>query len=260
MEIKKRPQSSRQITKRSKTYNELEIKEKPIEGLGMFEQYYYDKLKEKNLLKDHCGIYFDEEYQKYQRKEDEALKQIEEEKQKQNVKNIEEQLNEDYEQIKKTKLKEPTPKSTEFGLILPKSQKNFIGENRKLISAKKYVIKGNSQHLEENPFHKNYGKTPSYIEHRKIEAEIQRELEERKRKEAKYPKGTRLLKEEERLKTLQGLQESKRDIINCIERLPITMSSIASQKRKEELEKKLQEVEDAIITFSRKEVFIRVDD
>lgn len=255
----KRPSSCKPVIKKPIMSAELsERPSRPPTGLGMFENYYYDKLVEKNLLAEHCGQNFDEEYLEYQKKEDNAYKQIEREKQNQKVQNIEEQINQQYEAIKKAKLKEPLPDHNERGMIIPKTQKNYINENRQLVKNKKIIIKENNKE-QENPFHKNYGKTPSYIEQMKVEAEIKKELDERKKKEARYPKGTRLLKEEERLKTLEGLQESKKELLGLLEKLPITMSSVSAQKRKAELERKLDEVEEAIETFSRKEVFIKVD-
>ena len=48
--------------------------------------------------------------------------------------NIESQLNEQYENIKKAQLKANTPTIKEKGLILEKTNKNYIEENKKLIS------------------------------------------------------------------------------------------------------------------------------
>ena len=81
----------------------------------------------------------------------------------------------------------------------------------------------------------------------------------RKAEEAKYPRGTRLLSEEERLETLLSLENSKKDLITLLEKMPISMKTIQLQNRKSELEKKLDEIEDAIRTFSRKQVFIKID-
>lgn len=81
----------------------------------------------------------------------------------------------------------------------------------------------------------------------------------RKADEAKYPKGTRLLSEDERLETLHSLENTKKDIITLLEKMPITMKTMQLQNRKAELEKKLDEIEDAIRTFSRKQVFIKID-
>jgi hypothetical protein len=41
--------------------------------------------------------------------------------------------------------------------------------------------------------------------------------------------------------------------------MPISLKTMSLQNRKTELEKKLDELDDAIRTFSRKQVFIKVD-
>ena len=90
----------------------------------------------------------------------------------------------------------------------------------------------------ENPFHKEYGKTPRYLQNMKIEAEKQKEIDLLKKQEEKYPKGTRLLSEEERVFTLNKLLESKKEIETLISKLPITMASQAARNKQEELYKK----------------------
>jgi len=60
------------------------------------------------------------------------------------------------------------------------------------------------------------------------------------------------------LETLYNLENSKKDIITLLEKMPISMKTMILQNRKAELEKKLDEIEDAIRTFSRKQVFIKV--
>ena len=93
----------------------------------------------------------------------------------------------------------------------------------------------------------------------KIEAEKQKEIDKLKREQEKYPEGTRLLSEEERLLTLNKLLESKKEMENLVAKLPITMSSQTIRNKQEELYKKLDEIEKAISTFSRKKVFVKVD-
>lgn len=44
-----------------------------------------------------------------------------------------------------------------------------------------------------------------------------------------------------------------------LEKMPITMKTMMMQNKKAELEKKLGEIEDAIKTFSKKQVFIKDD-
>ena len=75
----------------------------------------------------------------------------------------------------------------------------------------------------------------------------------------KYPKGTRLLSEDERVQTLNSLQNTRKELVNMLEKFPITMKTMSIQNKKAEMEKKLTEIEDAIKTFSKKQVFIKDD-
>lgn len=77
--------------------------------------------------------------------------------------------------------------------------------------------------------------------------------------EAKYPKGTRLLSEDERVDTLNNLLNTRKELINLLEKMPISMRTVAIQNKKADMEKKLNEIEDGIKTFSRKQVFVKID-
>lgn len=52
---------------------------------------------------------------------------------------------------------------------------------------------------------------------------------------------------------------TKNELINLLEKLPISMRTIAVQIKKQEMEKKLNEIENGIETFSRKQVFVKID-
>ena len=77
--------------------------------------------------------------------------------------------------------------------------------------------------------------------------------------EQKYPKGTRLLSEDERVQTLSSLENTRKELVNMLEKFPITMKTMSIQNKKAEMEKKLTEIEEAIKTFSKKQVFIKDD-
>jgi len=145
------------------------------------------------------------------------------------------------------------------------NQKNFIEKNKNIIT--KIQKANNSNKLKEyydrkekeNPYHKEYGKIPKYIENMKLENEKKSEMEKLRKETAKYPKGTRLLSEEERLFTLEKLKQSRDDINKVIEKLPITSDTQAFRNKKDELFKKLDEIENAIETFSKKKVFVKIE-
>ena len=105
--------------------------------------------------------------------------------------------------------------------------------------------------------HKDYGKVPDYIKKYEIEREQQKEEEKKQKEASKYPKGTKLLSEEERVSTLNGLINSKKEMETLLEKMPITTRTLSIQNKKEELIKKLEEVEKAIDMFSKKQVFIK---
>ena len=230
-----------------------EIKFEKKEKGSMFDEYYHDKLVEKKLLPSEA-----EEMEKRQ-KEDLDFQFKSHLRELRACNNIESQLNEQYESIKKAQLKANTPTIYEKGLILEKSNKNYIEENKQMVTNGQIPKKIRNNKSMENPFHREYGKTPRYLQNMKIEAEKQKEIDLLKKQEEKYPKGTRLLSEEERVFTLNKLLESKKEIENLLSKLPITMASLAARNKQEELYKKLDEIDNAITTFSRKQVFVKVN-
>ena len=223
------------------------------EKVSMFDNYYHDKLIEKNLLPSQ-----QEEMEK-RKKEDLDFQFENHLRELRACNNIESQLNEQYESIKKAQLKANTPTIKEKGLILEKTNKNYIEENKQMVSNGQIPKKVRNNTSTEYQFHKEYGKTPRYLQNMKIEAEKQKEIDQLKKEESKYPKGTRLLSEEERVFTLNKLLESKKEIENLLSKLPITMASQAARNKQEELYKKLDEIDNAITTFSRKKVFVKVN-
>ena len=159
----------------------------------------------------------------------------------------------------KPQIKEPTPTIKDAPLILPKIQKNYLLENKKLISEHKIQPKYKPKQDQTQSKHKDYGKTPEYLEKYKKEAEIKKEIIRKHKEEQKYPKGTKLLSEEERVTTLNSLINTKKEIQNLLEKMPITNRTKAIQTKKEELEHKMDEIEKAIEMFSRKQVFIKIE-
>ena len=223
---------------------------------SMFDNYYHDKMVEKKLIPSA------EEEKAEQQKLDLDYQFENHLRELRACNNIESQLNEQYETIKKAQLKANTPGINERGLILEKNNKNYLEENKKKISngeIKKKTGVNTFNKSYENPYHKEYGKTPQYLKNMKIEAQKKKKIDELKKEQEKYPKGTRLLSEDERIFTLNKLLESKKEIENLVAKLPITMNSQNAKNKQDELYKKLDEIDNAIATFSRKKVFVKVD-
>ena len=153
--------------------------------------------------------------------------------------------------------KAKTPTINDAPIILPKIHKNYIRQNRQLVMDNKIPQKNKFIEEKNDIKHKDYGKIPDYIKKYEVERELQKEEKKRKEEISKYPKGTKLLSEEERVSTLNGLINSKKEMINLLEKMPITTRTLSIQNKKEELIKKIEEVEKAIEMFSKKQVFIK---
>lgn len=178
----------------------------------------------------------------------------EEEKLKDSIQKYEPIIEEDQNQDKP-----PIPEQNDAPLLLPKINKNYVKENIKLIvdnkiPVKKYVNNANNN-IEEK--HKNFGKVPEYIKKFEQERENERQEKIRKKMEMKYPKGTRLLSDEERIKTLNSLKQAQIENSLLLERMPITNRTYKLQQKKEELMRKLNEIDKAIEMFSKKQVFVK---
>ena len=145
------------------------------------------------------------------------------------------------------------------GFILPKINQNYLKKNIELITNNKVTKRYKEKEKDIIFTHKNYGKTPEYLKQFKLEEIKRKEYEKILEEESHYPPGTKLLSENERINTLNNLIETKKGIINILEKMPITKRTQSIQEKKEELEKKLEQIEKEIEIFSKKKVFIKTN-
>ena len=220
------------------------------------------KVNVENLIKEYKEKYGeDPELDKMIKDYNDNINQINEEKNQGNI-NIIKSTNiqnnsKPINNRKKDVHKAPTPTIKDAPIILPKIHKNYIRQNRQLVTDNKIQPKKTINEGKKDIKHKDYGKVPDYIKKYEIEREQQKEEEKKQKEASKYPKGTKLLSEEERVNTLNGLINSKKEMENLLEKMPITTRTLSIQNKKEELIKKIEEVEKAIDLFSKKQVFIK---
>ena len=208
------------------------------------------------------------------------IKDIDEEKKNEDIKNIksfnEKTFGNNNNQIKNIKTIQPRPISNygkKRNSNLPKiettspinrnifikrifSNRNF---QEKKIQFKKLVPVLRPITSKKTTLHREYGKIPKYLEEMKLKAKLKKDLEKKLEEEKYYPKGTRLLSEEERIFTLKKLKESKKDLEILITKLPITLDSLGAKNKQNKLYKELDEIEQAINTFSKNKVFVKID-
>lgn len=109
-----------------------------------------------------------------------------------------------------------------------------------------------------NPAHynKNFGRIPKYLLERK--EQWAREEEERRLNapDPDCPPGMMLLDEDERLRTLRVLRKSLDEARLQMNHLPLRIETPSQIRRKNALEAKLQDIEDAINVFDRSKVYV----
>jgi hypothetical protein len=73
------------------------------------------------------------------------------------------------------------------------------------------------------------------------------------------PPGHVIMPKQQRLQTLEALKENQSQMMKEIQSLSLTADTLRVRKRRNELEYKLIEIEDAISIFSKPKVFIKMD-
>lgn len=105
------------------------------------------------------------------------------------------------------------------------------------------------------------GTVPEYLRQRKAEAAAEKALVERQRQEdaerSKWPPGHRPMLEEERLELLARLEKRKKELEYDLVRIPVRIDTLAVQRRRQQIETEMSEVETAITKFSvKKQLFV----
>lgn len=106
---------------------------------------------------------------------------------------------------------------------------------------------------------KNLGKIPNYLEQRK--EQLRRENEEliKNMPDPEQPPGHRKLPDDEKQKTMNLLKETKNKLLSEMNSLPIRSDTFRIKTTKNDMEKKLVELDQAIEIFSKPKVFIKID-
>ena len=172
--------------------------------------------------------------------------------------------NEANEEIGKPSEGGDTPVQNETGLKNPKEETDFIKLNKQNSSTtSKIANKTNSNNINNpkpNTSASNYrmGVVPKYIKNRK---ETLEKIEKAKTKEldANCPDGHVPLPDDERRETLRVLRKNYQEFVNELNMLPIKVDTLRAQRRKMEIEKQLNKLEEGIKVFSRPKVYVKMN-
>ncbi|CAH8546611.1 unnamed protein product [Schistosoma turkestanicum] len=103
------------------------------------------------------------------------------------------------------------------------------------------------------------GVIPTYLvkmkqkEHERIQKELENQPD------PDQPPGHQRMPEEERLNTLDLLNKAHAKLWDEYSHLPVRMDTLRIRRRRAEIESRLKELEEAIATFSKPKVFIKID-
>jgi hypothetical protein len=151
-------------------------------------------------------------------------------------------------------IKSPTPLKFETLSLKPRENKNFRERNKaEMMEAKATHRGGDARGIERHDY---YGQVPSYLQERKMKWADEERLRELNREDADCPAGMVCMPEAERLDTLEILRNSEIEAQRELFALPLAASTIALTRKKNALEAKLREIEDAKAIFSRPKVYI----
>ena len=158
---------------------------------------------------------------------------------------------EEIQALRKAKLQTATvPESSQGG------PKDYVRENahKAIFSTPKTVpVRRDDTAQSLNP---SFGRVPAYLQ--RINQAAANTL--RRQQEAaatRCPPGMRLLPKSEQIATLQGLEEEKRKAMSDLNRLPLGSNAASVIRLKEELERRLEDLERSISTFQRERVYVQ---
>uniref|UniRef100_K3WGJ2 Enkurin domain-containing protein n=1 Tax=Globisporangium ultimum (strain ATCC 200006 / CBS 805.95 / DAOM BR144) TaxID=431595 RepID=K3WGJ2_GLOUD len=163
-------------------------------------------------------------------------------------------------------LKEPVPSLEELeernrelvAKMSLKERTDFVNSNAWEVIKKSPPTPARDAGLKSVQYNRSFGRIPKYLLERK--EQWAREEEERRRNapDPDCPPGMMLLDEDERLRTLRVLRKSLDEARLQINHLPLRIETPNQIRRKNALEAKLQEIEDAIKVFDRTKVYVAI--
>ncbi|DBA04071.1 TPA: hypothetical protein N0F65_009418 [Lagenidium giganteum] len=164
----------------------------------------------------------------------------------------------------KVRMKAPTPsleeleaRNVQLAKMTRKEPTDYVNANAwEVIRKTPRRLIDDSQN--QSTVHDSFGRLPKYLIERR--EEWAREEEERRRNapDPDCPPGMMLMDEDERLRTLDVLRQRLEQARRQVNALPLRIETPSQIRRKNALDAKLEEIEDAIKVFDRKKVYVAI--
>lgn len=155
-----------------------------------------------------------------------------------------------------TPRKDPVPRASDVAKLAPRSARDFVASNR--LKAAEMKTKNVSEQ-EQRFTHDSYGRVPDYLLSRQEEWEREEEKRKAEAPDPSCPPGMKLMPEEERLSTLKLLAENEASCQAQLNKFPLVVQTPLLQRRVDELNTKLKEIDGAKMIFNRPRVYIARD-
>jgi hypothetical protein len=151
--------------------------------------------------------------------------------------------------------KASVPRADEVQDLAPRSNADFIHRN-KVKALSMQPKRRDEEEDEDSRKHREFGRVPEYLEERKAQWAEAAAERRRSAPDPSCPPGMTAMPEHERLSTLETLQQSRRECLKQLEKMPFVIETPSMIKKQQGLELKLREIENAIGIFSRPKVYI----
>lgn len=140
--------------------------------------------------------------------------------------------------------------------VSPKEEIDFIKLNKEHTSITNKITQMNNNTNNILPNNYRMGVIPKYIKNRK---EIQVQKAKIEELDPNCPNGHIPLPDCERKETLQMLKKNYQDYVTELNMMPIKVDTLRAQRRKIEIEKQLNKLEEGIKVFSRPKVYVKMN-
>jgi len=153
-------------------------------------------------------------------------------------------------------IKQRLPDFKSQKVVFKREKKDFLQDNKREQMEARPPVKNTANRSPEIERHENYGAVPSYLQKRKQKWAIEEKERIANMPDEDCPEGMVCMPESERVETLEVLNRSEEEAKKELFALPLTVETVAMTRKKNALEAKLKEIEDAKKIFSRAKVYI----
>lgn len=161
----------------------------------------------------------------------------------------------------RSRAKPPVPRAADSPSKPRRNRKDFITENRNVAgrpsSAPQQRFRMSSEGETYSPHGQGHqlGEVPAYLRFRQQKWDDEEEEKRKKARDPGCPEGQKLMPEVDRQATLRVLKVSREQELKKLNALPLNVDTPSKIHRKQKIETRLKEIDDAVHIFSKSKVY-----